>query len=305
MGFQTQHISMLAKYAGISFIAGSVNHGMFSEQRSLWTAALGVVFFLIGGWLEMRLSDQGSKRWVDLLGFGIVASVGLGFFTGGLQHFPDSPERSVWVVPLGFFLSLLALYFTDGRGKIPLRQVTGYGTVAGAAVVAASVAAMLALPAPSSDHASGQDHNHAHPVNADLPAISAGTQGALAVTGTPNVTAAHVRELVITMDDTMRFTPSNWQAVAGEKIRIKVVNNGKLRHELVLGNAAELAEHAKMMKAPNAAQHHHDNAIAVEPGQQGELVWTFKTAGAYGMACFEPGHFEAGMKGDITVATKG
>ena len=105
MNFQTQHLATLAKYAGISFIAGAVNHGMFSEQRSLLTAAIGVVFYLMGAAMELKVANDGSKSWADLLGFGIVASIGLGFFTGGLQHFPDSPERSLWVVPLGFFLS--------------------------------------------------------------------------------------------------------------------------------------------------------------------------------------------------------
>ena len=45
MYFQTQHLATLSKYAGISFIAGAVNHGVFSEQRSLVTAAMGVLFF--------------------------------------------------------------------------------------------------------------------------------------------------------------------------------------------------------------------------------------------------------------------
>ena len=43
MNFPIQHLSTLSKYAGISFIAGAVNHGMFSEQRSFVTA--GWVFF--------------------------------------------------------------------------------------------------------------------------------------------------------------------------------------------------------------------------------------------------------------------
>ena len=43
---------------------------------------------------------------------GTLLSIGLGFFTGGLQHFPDSPARSAWVVPLGFAISILALMFT-------------------------------------------------------------------------------------------------------------------------------------------------------------------------------------------------
>jgi hypothetical protein len=27
--------------------------------------------------------------------------------TGGLQHFPDSPERSVWIIPVGYMISLI------------------------------------------------------------------------------------------------------------------------------------------------------------------------------------------------------
>jgi integrase len=44
-----------------------------------------------------HLADRAAmmQRWADLLGFGIVGSIGLGFFTGGLQHFPDSPGRSL------------------------------------------------------------------------------------------------------------------------------------------------------------------------------------------------------------------
>jgi hypothetical protein len=38
----------------------------------------------------------------------------LDFFTGGLQHFPDSPVRSAWVVPLGFAVSVPALALSGG-----------------------------------------------------------------------------------------------------------------------------------------------------------------------------------------------
>jgi hypothetical protein len=54
MNFPIQHLTTLSKYAGISFIAGAVNHGMFSEQRSFVTAGLGVLFFLIGAYVENR-----------------------------------------------------------------------------------------------------------------------------------------------------------------------------------------------------------------------------------------------------------
>jgi hypothetical protein len=34
-------------------------------------------------------------------------AIGIGAVTGGLQHFPDSPERSLWILPVGFAFSLI------------------------------------------------------------------------------------------------------------------------------------------------------------------------------------------------------
>ncbi len=73
MKFQTEHLATLAKYAGISFVAGAVNHGFFSERRSFVTAGIGVAFFLIGAAMELKSAPDGAKRWADLLGFGILA----------------------------------------------------------------------------------------------------------------------------------------------------------------------------------------------------------------------------------------
>ena len=75
MHFQTQHLTTLSKYAGISFIAGAVNHGMFSEQRSLVTAGLGVLFFLVGAYVENRSQVGEAVSWGDALGFGILSSM--------------------------------------------------------------------------------------------------------------------------------------------------------------------------------------------------------------------------------------
>ena len=105
----------------------------------------------------------------------------------------------------------------------------------------------------------------------------------------------------IEVDDTMRFIPSNWEAQAGEPIRIVLVNKGTVEHELVIGSEKEIIAHAKEMANPNLSNHHHTNQISAKPGQQSELVWTFKEPGQYAMACFEPGHYEAGMKGVIDV----
>jgi hypothetical protein len=94
MNFPINHIASLCKYTGISFTAGAITHGFFSGERALWTALFGVVIYLVGGTLEKLANPDKDHSWTDVLVIGIVASIGLGFFTGGLQHFPDSPQRS-------------------------------------------------------------------------------------------------------------------------------------------------------------------------------------------------------------------
>ena len=293
MNFAQSHIATLFKYGGISFIAGAVNHGFFSEARSIWTAGFGVLFYLFGSWLDIRHREMKNVRWADVLGFGLVSSIGLGFFTGGLQHFPDSPDRSLWVVPLGFVLSLFAMYFMDWRGQLRVRALVTYGLVAFAVVLAGSAAAWSALqgqPPSTHSHSHGEAEvvgEHSHEAHAHD-----------AATGND----ASTRTVTLTMDDNMRFTPANWQATAGETVRIRVVNTGKVRHEFVMGTEAELVAHAEEMKKHTAVhQHGNNNALSLGAGESGDLVWTFTDAGVLHTACFEPGHYEAGMRGTISV----
>ena len=108
--------------------------------------------------------------------------------------------------------------------------------------------------------------------------------------------------VTVTLSDDMRFTPANWQATSGETVRIQLVNAGKVRHEFIIGTEVELQAHAEEMKKPNTGHNHHaSNAVSVAAGATGELVWTFTDAGVLQIACFEPGHFEAGMRGSVSV----
>ena len=277
MNFPLSHIASLCKYTGISFTAGAITHGFFTGERALWTAAFGIAIYLVGGALEKLSNPDKDHSWTDVLAIGVVASIGLGFFTGGLQHFPDSPARSSWVVPVGFAMSLLAMYLMEGKGKVKARGLIIYGAISLAIVIAASLYALSYYNEHGGD---GHGHDHAMPAQ---------------------VTAPAMRELRIEVDDTMRFVPAKWEAQAGEPIRIILVNKGKVDHELVIGTEKELIAHAKEMANPGAKGHHHTNEISAKPGQQAELVWTFKEPGQYAMACFEPGHYEAGMKGVINV----
>ena len=151
-----RHIATLCKYAGISFISGAVNHGMFSGERSLMTAFLGIAIYLGGTFLARTNGDERLSL-QDIMGYGVIASIGLGFFTGGLQHFPDSPERSVWVVPLGFVMSLIAFYALEGRGTVPQKAMWRFGAISSVIVLAASLGAWGLFDFLGHDHS-----GHAH-----------------------------------------------------------------------------------------------------------------------------------------------
>jgi uncharacterized cupredoxin-like copper-binding protein len=121
------------------------------------------------------------------------------------------------------------------------------------------------------------------------------------------------RSVAVQMDDQMRFTPGEISVQAGETIRFVVHNAGHTAHEMVLGNHAAIRAHAEAMKQAaaqgNAPTNAHDSAhshgtgaaITVAAGQTGELVVTFPQATTLQMACLIPGHYEAGMRGTVTV----
>jgi uncharacterized cupredoxin-like copper-binding protein len=114
--------------------------------------------------------------------------------------------------------------------------------------------------------------------------------------------AAHITRTVrVDMADTMRFTPAQITVERGETIRFEVINSGQVRHEMTLGTPAELIAHAEQMRKHPEMEHADSNAVTVDPGQRGEIVWRFTRAGAVEFACLQPGHFEAGMRGAVQV----
>ena len=112
----------------------------------------------------------------------------------------------------------------------------------------------------------------------------------------------HVDRVVrLTMNDTMRFTPDHLAVRRGETVRFVVHNGGRVLHELVLGTAEELEAHAALMKKFPDMEHADANMAHVKPGRNGDIVWQFTKAGEFRFACLQPGHFEAGMVGQVTV----
>lgn len=121
--------------------------------------------------------------------------------------------------------------------------------------------------------------------------------------GEPGKAAKVTRTVQVDTEDKMRFSPENFSVNQGETIRFVVKNSGKIKHEFVLGKAKELKEHYEMMKKFPEMEHAEANMITVGPGQTGEVIWKFTKAGAVDFACLHPGHYDAGMKGAIKVAS--
>jgi uncharacterized cupredoxin-like copper-binding protein len=110
------------------------------------------------------------------------------------------------------------------------------------------------------------------------------------------------RTIEVGMGDDMRFKPADIQVKRGETIKFVVRNHGALKHEMVLGTMKELKEHAALMRKSPEMEHDDPNAVSVEPGKTGALIWQFTNAGTFDFACLVPGHFEAGMVGKIIVS---
>jgi putative spermidine/putrescine transport system substrate-binding protein len=119
--------------------------------------------------------------------------------------------------------------------------------------------------------------------------------------GQPGNSSEVSRVITMTMSDAMRFTPDRIEVHKGETIRFVLRNEGRLRHELVLGEPEALRRHAAMMQMMPDMQHSGPNMASLAPGERGELIWKFSRPGTVTFACLQSGHLEAGMRGAVAV----
>lgn len=122
--------------------------------------------------------------------------------------------------------------------------------------------------------------------------------------GEPGVASKVSRTIEVDAADSMRFTPALVSVKKDETIRFVIKNSGKLAHEFSLGTEKELKEHYEVMKKFPDMEHDEANKISLKPGQKGEVIWRFTKKGVVDFACLHPGHYDAGMKGQVKVANK-
>ena len=121
--------------------------------------------------------------------------------------------------------------------------------------------------------------------------------------GVPGVAAKVTRTVEVSMTDNMRFTPASIGVKQGETIRFKVTNSGQVKHEFVLGTEKALKEHYQVMLMNPEMEHEEPNMITLAAGgKTGEVIWQFTKAGKVDFGCLQPGHWDAGMKGAVSVA---
>jgi uncharacterized cupredoxin-like copper-binding protein len=119
--------------------------------------------------------------------------------------------------------------------------------------------------------------------------------------GEPADASAATREVAISAADSLRFDPETVAVKAGEVITFKVTNSGAIAHDFTLGDGATQMEHATAMAASAGMSHDEPNAFTVAPGETKSLTWRFGEPGEVFFGCHTPGHYEAGMKGTVTV----
>lgn len=175
------------------------------------------------------------------------------------------------------------------------RWVLVLGVIALILIVAFVVQAVLGgghgpqMHAPSSD-AGGQ-------------AASSSPSEGTADVGGPADAAHAARTVEVIALDTMTFEPSTVDVSAGETVTLEITNGGQAAHEFTLGDAAMQQEHADAMAhLPDGMPHDLPNSVRLQPGETKELTWRFGHAGTLEYACHEPGHYEAGMRGQLTVS---
>lgn len=152
-------------------------------------------------------------------------------------------------------------------------------------IASASFLAMTALAGAAGTHSGGHD---------DMMAV-----------GSPGKASDVGRTIEVIMKETddgeMIFEPKVINVEKGETIRFMVMNKGELEHEFVLDDHEGVMEHKGLMERMPEMEHDDPNSVRLDPGMDGEVIWSFANAGPFEFACLIPGHYDSGMKGTLTV----
>ncbi len=141
--------------------------------------------------------------------------------------------------------------------------------------------------------------------------------------GAPGKPEAVTRTIEVTMFDNY-YEPENLTVKAGETVRFIVRNMGEFVHEFTIATPEMHRAHApememmvthgvlepdrinrdaarKMQATMGHGLHDEANSLLLEPGKFGEIVWRMPERATLQFACNVPGHYGAGMHGDLAL----
>lgn len=125
-----------------------------------------------------------------------------------------------------------------------------------------------------------------------------GATTAFGVPGDPDHTD---RVIEIAALDTLRFDPDAIQIPVGTVVTFRV-RGASAPHDFTVGDQATQDEHEGEMASGGMMTHQENFATHVPADETAELTWKFTVAGTFEFACHIPGHYGAGMRGEITVS---
>ncbi|WP_341253792.1 cupredoxin domain-containing protein [Euzebya pacifica] len=123
--------------------------------------------------------------------------------------------------------------------------------------------------------------------------------------GSPADASEASRTIEIEADDDFTFDPAEVEVEVGETVTFSVTNVGQLPHDFTLGDAETQQAHEEEMAEMEGDMDRgatEPNAVTIPAGETVETTWTFTEPGEILIGCHVPGHYDAGMRGTITIA---
>ena len=115
-----------------------------------------------------------------------------------------------------------------------------------------------------------------------------------------------IRAVEVVALDELSFEPGAIEVEAGETVRFVVTNAGSAVHDFYVGTEDEQMTHETEMGDTGMGMDHEADpeadALTLEAGETDELTVVFDEPGTVLFACHQPGHYDGGMIGTITVS---
>ena len=111
------------------------------------------------------------------------------------------------------------------------------------------------------------------------------------------------RTVEVQMRD-VAYEPASVSVKAGETVKFVFRNVGEAVHDAFIGDEAAQAKHEKEMRDGGGGHHGggDEHAVTVSPGKTQSMTYTFKGGESLVIGCHQPGHYQAGMKLNLTIA---